>query len=79
MLGTSGGQPSIFPPCNQVSSTYSDIHYDRYGRVTEFDFDIECTDGSGHYTGHVYNVEYNNIGQALSFDATINGQQCHWP
>jgi len=79
LLGTSGGKPSVFPPCNQVSSTISGIQYDQYGRPIEFDFDIECTDGSGRYTGRVYNVAYNNIGVALSFDATINGEHCHWP
>jgi hypothetical protein len=79
LLGTIGGRPSIFPPCTEVSSTISGIQHDQFGRPVEFEFDIECTDGSGEYTGRIYNVTYSSLGEATSFDATINGRQCHWP
>ena len=77
-LYVSGGEPAIDLNCSgTVTSNISNITYDQYGRVIAFDFDIRCS--GKHVAGKVYNILRNNLGDALSYDARINGQTCHWP
>jgi hypothetical protein len=65
-------------PCSSFESTLSNITYDQFGRVISYNFDIRCTTTSERYTGRVYNIEYNNLGVALSWDVTIGGETCHF-
>ena len=64
--------------CNSFESTLSNITYDQFARVISYNFDIRCTTTSERYTGRVYNIEYNSLGEALSWDATIGGETCHF-
>lgn len=48
---------------------------DQYGRPISYEFDYHCSDGSETYTGRVYDITWNEIGQVLSARATINGRE----
>lgn len=62
--------------CNSVSASISGITYDQFSRRTAYNYDISCADGTNRKQGRVSNVVYNNIGQALTWDFTVNGTSC---
>lgn len=63
--------------CNSVTTAVSGITYDNFSRVTSYNYDFSCTGGSNRKTGRVYNITYNNLGVALTWDFTVNGSTCH--
>ena len=62
--------------CSTYSSSVSGITYDQFSRVTAYNYDISCTGGSSRRAGRVYNITYNNFGEALTWDFTVNGATC---
>jgi hypothetical protein len=88
--GTTGPPPAN--PCNEASfssraeigfnlncsgsytSNVSGITYDQFSRVIAYNYSISC--GGQTKSGRVYNITYNNIGEALSWDYTVNGATC---
>jgi hypothetical protein len=56
------------------SSSVSGITYDQFSRVTAYNYSISC--GGQTRSGRVYNITYNNIGEALTWDYTVNGATC---
>lgn len=75
-LRTCSGKPCISVPCSSATSTLSNIQYDAFSRPISFNFSIKCS--SKTYSGRVYSVTYNNIGEATSYSATINGKSCKY-
>jgi hypothetical protein len=66
--------------CTATTGGFSNHVFDQFGRTLSFDFDIQCTaGGSERLVGRVFNVQYNNLGQILSLQATINGRSCTLP
>ena len=63
--------------CNSYETSVSGITYDQFSRVTAYNYDIACSGGSSRRTGRVYNITYNNLGEPLTWDFTVNGQTCH--
>lgn len=63
--------------CSSVSVSVSGITYDNFSRRTSYNYDISCANGTNRKTGRVYNITYNNLGQALTWDFTVNGSTCH--
>lgn len=88
--GTTGPPPSN--ACNEASfssraeigfnlncsgtytSSVSGITYDQFSRVTSYNYSISC--GGQTKSGRVYNITYNNFGEALTWDYTVNGTTC---
>ncbi len=66
VLGCSGG----------LDFTMSNALRDQFSRVTAYDYEYKCANGTQRNTGRVSNIQYNNLGQALSWDFTVNGTQC---
>ena len=62
--------------CNSVSVSLSGVTYDQFNRPTSYNYDFSCSGGSNRKTGRVYNITWNNLGQALTWDFTVNGSQC---
>jgi hypothetical protein len=62
--------------CSTINSNISGITYDQFSRVTAYNYDISCVGGANRKTGRVYNITYNNIGQPLTWDYTVNGTTC---
>lgn len=62
--------------CSSYDASISGITYDQFSRVTAYNYDISCTGGSNRRTGRVYNITYNNFGEPLTWDYTVNGQTC---
>ena len=62
--------------CSTVSASISGITYDQFSRVTSYNYDISCAGGSNRKTGRVYNITYNNFGEPLTWDFTVNGATC---
>ena len=62
--------------CSTINASVSGITYDQFSRVVAYNYDISCAGGSNRKTGRVYNITYNNIGQALTWDYTVNGATC---
>jgi hypothetical protein len=62
--------------CNSVSVTVSGITYDQFSRRTSYNYDMACSNGSNRKTGRVYNITYNNLGQPLTWDYSVNGTTC---
>ena len=58
------------------TSSVSGITYDQFSRVIAYNYDISCTGGSNRKVGRVYNITYNNIGEAQTWDYTVNGATC---
>jgi hypothetical protein len=54
----------------------SGITYDSFSRRTSYNYDMSCSNGTNRKTGRVYNITYNNLGQALTWDFTVNGTTC---
>ena len=67
---------SIINPKSNCHGNFSNDVFNEYGQILSFDFTIGC--GSTTYTGSVYNITYNMAGDIASYDATFNGEQCHW-
>jgi hypothetical protein len=63
--------------CSSVEFNVSQITYDQFSRRTSFSYSARCTDGSANYSGQVSNIVWNNLGETLSADVTINGRSCH--
>lgn len=68
---------SIRTDC-QTTATSGSTNFvrDQFGRLLSFNFDLTCTDGSLRLVGRVFNAQYNNIGELLSWQWTINGESC---
>ncbi len=62
--------------CGTYNASVSGITYDQFSRVIAYNYDISCAGGSDRRAGRVYNIAYNNLGQALSWDYTVNGATC---
>ncbi len=62
--------------CNSVSFGISGITYDQFSRRTSYNYEMSCSDGTNRKVGRVYNITYNSIGQALTWDYTVNGTTC---
>jgi hypothetical protein len=62
--------------CSSVSVSVSGITYDSFSRRTSYNYDMSCSNGTNRKTGRVYNITYNNLGQALTWDFTVNGTTC---
>jgi hypothetical protein len=56
--------------------TVSGITYDDFSRVIAYDYDVSCSDGSHRRTGSVHDIAYNNLGEALSLEYSVNGREC---
>lgn len=87
--GSTGPTPN---PCNEASfssraeigfnlncsgsytSSVSGITYDQFSRVVAYNYSIAC--GGQTKSGRVYNITYNNRGEALTWDYTVNGATC---
>ena len=68
------------PGCTATTGGFTNTQRDQFGRVTSLNFDIQCTQGGNErLVGSVFNVSYNNLGEVLSYQATINGQACNFP
>lgn len=63
--------------CTSVSVSVSGITYDNFSRRTSYNYDMSCSNGTNRKTGRVYNITYNNLGQAQTWDYTVNGASCH--
>jgi hypothetical protein len=70
--------PGLNTGCNNISISYSNYSYDQYGRTISCQFSITCRDQGKIYSGRFDNVVYNSLGQIQSYDATVNGQNCHY-
>lgn len=74
---SSNGNLAIDFPCSSLDVTISGIHYDQLGRPVSYTFDHRCNaGGSGHYSGSVTNIRWNDLGQALGATVRINGTTC---
>jgi hypothetical protein len=62
--------------CSSVTVSVSGITYDQFGRRTSYNYDMSCADGSNRKQGRVSNIAYNSIGEALTWDYTVNGASC---
>jgi hypothetical protein len=63
--------------CSATTGGFTNHQFDEFGRILSFNFDITCTAGaSERLVGQVFNVTYNNLGEFVSAQATINGQSC---
>ena len=62
--------------CNSVSVSVSGITYDQFSRRKSYNYDISCADGTKRKTGSVTNITYNSLGQALTWDYSVNGTSC---
>jgi hypothetical protein len=69
-------QPSLKLSCIKSTDQISDIQYDQYSRIIECQRNITCDSKS--YSVWFSNIVYNDLGQIQSYDATINGQNCHY-
>jgi hypothetical protein len=68
------------PGCGVSTGGFSNHVFDEFGRVLSFDFDIRCPSGdTPRLVGRVFNVQWNNLGEILSLQATINGRSCSLP
>jgi hypothetical protein len=65
--------------CNTVTASISGITYGQFSRVTAYNYDISCASGSNRKTGRVYNITYNSIGEAQTWEYTVNGITCRKP
>jgi len=66
--------------CTGSTGGFTNTQRDQFGRVTSLQFDFQCTAGGNErLVGSVFNVTYNNLGEVLSYQATINGQGCSFP
>jgi hypothetical protein len=79
-------------PCEMIKATYNGISitypnsncsgesgttsFNEYGQPISFTFYLTC--GGSYYSFNVYNIAYNGVGDVQSYDATINGTNCHW-
>jgi hypothetical protein len=52
--------------------------FDQFSRPVSYSFIIKCKRGFKEYTGEVNNVLYDGIGQATSYNATINNTTCRY-
>ena len=84
--------PTVESLCSMVKARYGDIIiqypdescvdtkytpvFNEYGQVTSIEFSITC--GDKKYSGKVTTIVYESDGTIRSFDAVINGQNCHW-
>jgi hypothetical protein len=63
--------------CSTLNVSVSGITYDQFSRKKSYSYDISCSGGSNRKTGSVSNITYNNLGQPLTWDFTVNGTSCH--
>jgi hypothetical protein len=49
-------------------------HFNEHGQVTSLEFTLSCE--SKTYSGRIFNISYNEVGDISSYDATVNGQSC---
>jgi hypothetical protein len=72
------GNLGIDFPCGALDVTISGVQYDQFGRPIAYTFDHRCTaGGSGHYSGSVTNIRWNDLGEALGATVRINGTTCN--
>jgi hypothetical protein len=77
LLSTSGqSNPSLSVYCGSVTSTVDNIEYDSCGRYASCDFKVVCENKS--YSGKFYNIKYDGLGRIISYEATVNGKNCHF-
>lgn len=76
-LSISNGQPVFDFQCNSIAGS-AQYEYDDYGRYMTITLDYKCTDTGKSYKIKFYNIARNMYGSAVSFDATINGEKCHY-
>jgi hypothetical protein len=62
--------------CNTINASVSGITYDQFSRVIAYNYDVSCSGGGNRKVGRVYNITYNSVGQALTWDYTVNGATC---
>jgi hypothetical protein len=78
--------------CGIIKASYNDISIqypdasctntgfkpvlNEYGQMISLDFSFSC--GSTKYSGKVTTIVYESDGSVRSYDAIINGQNCHW-
>ena len=64
-------------PCSGgLNETLTGTSSDQFGRTTSYTYSIQCSDGSNRQTASVTNITYNNLGQAVSWNFTVNGANC---
>lgn len=68
----------VLGPCpnNSYDASYTGVTYDQFSRVTSYDYTYGCSNGAQRQAGRVSNIQYNNLGQALSWDYSLNGSSC---
>jgi hypothetical protein len=62
--------------CSTLNVSVSGITYDQFSRKKSYNYDISCSGGGNRKAGSVSNITYNNLGQALTWDFTVNGTTC---
>lgn len=62
--------------CNLVTYNTTNATRDQFGRVTAFDYEHMCSNGSERSTGRIANIQFNSLGQVLSLTYTVNGTTC---
>jgi hypothetical protein len=61
------------PSCDSEPGTTT---FNEHGQMKSFTTVVTC--GSTIYSIRVYNITYDSAGDVCSYDATVNGQSCHW-
>ncbi len=57
----------------------TNIARDDLDRIVSFDFDVACIQGEERLMGSVFDVEWSEADQVVSFQATINEESCSFP
>jgi hypothetical protein len=70
------GDVSIqIPDCTSPTGGWSNVVLSETNQLISFNFNISC--GGKTYSGKVYNIVYEPDGDVRSYDATVNGHNCH--
>jgi hypothetical protein len=79
MLSTSDARsaPALHLTCEgTLNSTRSNVTYGEYHRIASCTVSVSCS--GKNYTGYFNHIVYNSLGEIQSYDATVNGQSCHY-
>jgi hypothetical protein len=69
-------QISFILSCSEISVDLTGTGRDQFGRVLGYTYTYGCTDGSQSASGSVSNIQYNDLGEALGWDYSVNGHSC---
>ncbi len=77
LLIVSGGDPFLDLNCSEWHVD-AQITYDNQGRPSDIVYEMYCGGSSDHYVGHIWNILRDSNGVTVSYDATVNGDTCHY-